>query len=160
MTWQGSTTMRDRIFAALPYLLPLMYGLQFGDHLLTQFPVLQILFVPLIPVMAIYALIPFGLGGLVIFFALFLLVVRNYNISHFIRFNTMQAILLDIVLFLCGLIVPFLANALAVGLVGETLYNTIFLGNLIAIGYASVQALRGLYSEIPIISEAASMQVR
>jgi uncharacterized membrane protein len=53
--------------------------------------------------MQIYSL-PFA--SLIIFFALYLGVVRNENISHFIRFNAMQAILLDIVLMLCGLVLP------------------------------------------------------
>jgi hypothetical protein len=103
MTWRGSTTVPDRIFASLPYLLPLIDALSFGRFLFTQFPVLQLLLIPLAPLMELYRL-PFA--SLIIFFALYLGVVRNENISHFIRFNAMQAILLDIVLMLCGLVLP------------------------------------------------------
>jgi len=49
MTWRGSTTVPDRIFASLPYLLPLIDGLAFGRFLFTQFPVLQLLLIPLAP---------------------------------------------------------------------------------------------------------------
>ena len=160
MTWRGTPTVWNRIFACLPYLLPLMYALPFGGSLMAQFPALQLLLIPLAPVMAIYGMIPGGLGGLIIFFALFFLVVRNPNISHFIRFNTMQAILFNIVLFLCGLVVTYVVPALQMALLMQTLSNTIFLGTIAAVGYAVVQSVRGLYAEIPTISEAAYMQVR
>ena len=156
MTWRGSTTVPDRIFASLPYLLPLIDGLSFGGFLFRQFPVLQLLLIPLAPLMQIYSL-PFA--SLVIFFALYLGVVRNENISHFIRFNAMQAILLDIVLMLCGLVLPS-SNGLQVAFIAETLYNMVFLGAFAAFVYAVVQSLLGRYAEIPPLSDAVYMQVR
>ena len=160
MTWQGSTTVRDRIFAALPYLLPLIDGLGFGfdRFLFEQFPALRVIFLPLVPLLLIYRGVPFA--GLIIFFGLFLLVVRNTDINYFIRLNTMQAILIDIALILCSLVVPFLANVIQVPLVVETLYNTIFLAILIACVYAVSSSLMGRDSEMPLITEAARMQVR
>jgi len=157
MTWRGSTTVPDRIFACLPYLLPLIDGLAFGRFLFTQFPVLQLLLIPLSPLMQIYSL-PFA--SLVIFFALYLGVVRNENISHFIRFNAMQAILLDIVLMLCGLVLPIFSKGLQVAFIAETLYNMVFLGALAAFLYAVVQSALGRYAEIPPLSDAVYMQVR
>ena len=158
MTWRGSTTVPDRIFAALPYLLPLIDALQFGRFLFNQFPALQILFIPLLPVIQIYQTVPFA--SLIIFFALFLLVVRNERINHFIRFNTMQAILIDIVLMVCGLVLPFLLRAIPITLVVETLFNVVFLGVLAAFIYSVAQSLLGRYAEIPTISDAVYMQVR
>ena len=157
MTWRGSTTVRDRIFASLPYLLPLIDGLSFGRYLFAQFPVLQLFFVPLAPLLQIYSL---PLASFIIFFALYLGVVRNENISHFIRFNAMQAILLDIVLILCGLVLPIFSQGLQVALMAKTLYNMVFLGALAAFVYAVVQSLLGRYAEIPPLSEAVYMQVR
>ena len=107
--------------------------------------------------MQIYSL-PFA--SLVIFFALYLGVVRNENISHFIRFNAMQAILLDIVLMLCGLVLPILAKSFQITFIAETLYNMVFLGVLAAFFYAVVQSALGRYAEIPPISDAVYMQVR
>lgn len=158
MSWRGSTTVSDRIFASLPYLLPLIDGLNFGRFLFDQFPALQLVFMPLLPLIQIYSGIPFA--GFIIFLALYLGVVRNENISHFIRFNTMQAILLDIILILCGLVVPILASGLPVGFVLETLYNMIFLGILAAFIYSVAQSLMGRYAEIPTLSDAVHMQVR
>ncbi|WP_445244520.1 Tic20 family protein [Microcoleus sp. OTE_8_concoct_300] len=157
MTWRGSTTVPDRIFASLPYLLPLIDGLSFGRFLFAQFPVLQLFFVPLAPLLQIYSL---PLASLIIFFALYLGVVRNENISHFIRFNAMQAILLDIVLILCRLVLPIFSNGLQVAFITETLYNMVFLGAFSAFVYAVVQSLLGRYAEIPPLSDAVYMQVR
>ncbi|MGK7921934.1 MAG: Tic20 family protein [Trichodesmium sp.] len=157
MNWRGSTTTQDRIFACLPYLLPLVDGLVYGRYLFLQFPPLQIIFIPLAPLLQIYQSIPFL--GLIVFFGLYLLVVRNDNISHFIRFNTMQAILLDIILILCGLILSILGRSLG-GFIVETLSNMIFLGILASFIYTVVQSAMGRYAEIPTISDAVYMQVR
>lgn len=158
MTWRGSTTVPDRIFASLPYLLPLIDGLSFGEEFLfKQFPVLKLLLTPLDPLRQIYSL---PLASLIIFFALYLGVVRNENISHFIRFNAMQAILLDIVLMLCGLVLPIFSQGLQVAFITETLNNMVFMGAFAAFVYAVVQSLLGRYAEIPPLSDAVYMQVR
>ena len=157
MTWRGSTDTKDRIFGALVYLLPLIYVLPFGEFLLRQFPLLSIIYVPLSPLIAIYS-IPFA--GIIIFFVLFLAVVRNEKVSHFIRFNAMQAILFDILLVLCGFLLEILGRGLGVNLFIETLYNVIFLGTLAACFYSIIQSALGRYAEIPTISEAAYSQVR
>lgn len=160
MSWRGSTDIKDRIFAALPYLLPLFYAVPFGIFLFQQFPFLRLIEIPLLPVSFIFSAIPFGFGGLILFFVLFLAVVRNERISHFIRFNTMQAILIDIALFLINLILGFLSRGIGVGILLETFYNVIFLGTLAACLYSIVQSVLGRYAEIPTISEAAYSQVR
>ncbi len=156
MTWRGSATAKDRVFACLPYLLPLLSVLPFGAYLFRQFPVLALILLPLQPLLAIYT-IPFA--SLIIFFVLFLGVVRNEKISHFIRFNTMQALLIDIALFLCTMALQILTPALGTGLVGQTLFNVVFLGTLAACAYSVVQSVIGRYAEIPGISEAVYSQV-
>lgn len=157
MTWRGSATPSDRIFASLPYLLPLIDGIVFGSFLFRQFPVVALVFSPLLPLVTLYRSIPFS--GLIIFFALFLLVIRNENISHFIRFNAMQAILLDIVIFLFSIVLQILMPVPGAGFAIETLTNTLFLGMVAAVAYAVAQSLLGRYAEIPAISDAVRMQV-
>ena len=64
------------------------------------------------PVLNLYhssSVIPF-----LVFFALFLLVVRNNKLPHFVRFAAMQSILLDICLMLAGLIISYLPMELQV----------------------------------------------
>jgi len=162
MAWRGSTTVSDRIFASLVYLLPLIDVIRLvapilgGDSFLS--PLLLIIAQPLMPLMAIYS----GFVPLIVFFALFLLVVRNENIAHFIRFNTMQSILFGIVLSLVAIIWDFALGPIFSGipLLSQTLFNAVFLGTIVAIGYSLVQTVLGRYAEIPTISDAVYMQVR
>ncbi|MBC5798057.1 hypothetical protein H5968_23640 [Sphaerospermopsis sp. LEGE 00249] len=159
MNWRGSTTVPDRIFACLPYLLPLIDSLIFGSFLLRQFPFLEVLLLPVLPVQAVYnALGP--IGQIVVFFGLFIFVVRNEKINHFIRYNAMQAILLDIVIFLVSILLRILTPIPGAGFAIETLANTIFLGIVASVVYSVFQSLNGRYAEIPAISDAVYMQVR
>ena len=170
MTWRGTTTAKDRFFACLPYLLPLLevamlgitYAYQANIGLFHQFPALQLLVIPVTPLLFFYGIFSFGgfsFGSIIIFLLLLNLVVRNSSISHFIRFNTMQAILLDILMFLAGVILSIIPLA-SMGLFADTFLNVVLIGALAAIGYSVVQTIRGQYAEIPTLSEAVHMQVR
>lgn len=158
MTWRGTTTVKDRIFASLPYLLPLLDVYPFGTFLLRQFRILGLVYVPLQPLLALYYGVQFA--SLIIFFVLYFAVVRNERINHLIRFNAMQAILIGIILTLVSLVFRILAVVLTSGLLVETLFNIIFLGTLVASLYSIIQSLLGRYAELPGISEASYFQVR
>ncbi|MFM7560774.1 Tic20 family protein, partial [Cylindrospermopsis raciborskii] len=75
MSWRGSTTIPDRIFACLPYLLPLVDSLAFSEFLVQQFPILGIVLLPILPIARIYR--ASGYGQILVFFALLFFVVRN-----------------------------------------------------------------------------------
>lgn len=156
MNWNSSTDWKDKLFGSLVYLLPLFYSLEFGVFLFRQFPFLQVITIPLIPLFFIYS-IPFA--SLIIFFVLFAAVVRNSSISHFIRFNTMQAILIDILLFLVRIVANLFLGGIGLSLLTETLYNAIFIGTLAACIYAVSQCVQGKYADIPAVSQAAYSQV-
>lgn len=160
MTWRGSTDTKDRIFAALVYLLPLYSAASdFGDSIFQQIPFLgAALAIALYPLAFLYSSLG-SFGSLIIFFVLFFAVVRNPRISHFIRFNTMQAILIDILVYLLGLALGFVARGLGANLVVETLFNVVFLGAFAACVYSIIQSVIGKYADIPTISEAAYSQV-
>jgi uncharacterized membrane protein len=151
-------TVKDRIFASLTYLLPLLDVYPFGTFLLRQVPLLGLIYIPLQPLLAFYYGIQFA--SLIIFFVLYLAVVRNERINHFIRFNAMQAILISIILTLIGLAFQILGPVLGRNLLTETLFNIIFLGTLAASIYSIIQSAIGRYAEIPGISEASYLQVR
>lgn len=166
MTWRGTATPQDRLFASLPYVLPLMevcllaftYAMR-GLGLFAQFPVFQLILVPLAPLIRVYTGFPFA--GLIVFILLLTLVVRNSNISHFIRFNTMQAIMLNIVIFLARIILDMvLSPIMRGGLLLDTLLNVVVLGVLAGVVYCVSQTVLGRYAEIPTLSEAVHMQVR
>jgi uncharacterized membrane protein len=165
MTWRGTTTIPDRIYASLPYLIPLVEVLAFAGPLVDSFPVLGVVLSPLVILASIYrSILPFGLGSFVLFILLFSLVIRNERINHFIRFNTMQALLLDIVIFLVRLVFGLILGLLQAipngAFAMQTLSSTIFLGIVAAVGFSVVQCVRGKYAEIPAISDAVYMQVR
>jgi hypothetical protein len=153
------TDVKDRTFSALVYLFPLVYALPFGFLLFQQFPVIQPFLYPLVTLYMVTNSLPFA--GLIIFFVLWLAVVRNDRVSYFIKFNTMQAILLNLLSIICSLIINILLTGLGEqNLLVGTLNNTIFLGTVAACFYGIFQSVRGLYAEIPTLSEAANSQIR
>lgn len=159
MVWRGSTDAKDRIFAALVYLIPLYSAIPFGTDLFQQFPFLRIILIPLQPLGLIYSLLG-NFGSLIVFFVLFLAVVRNEKIAHFIRFNTMQAILVDIALSLLSvLFFRIIGPGILPSLITVTIFNVIFTVVLAACIYSIVQSAMGRYAEIPAISEAVYTQV-
>lgn len=169
MTWRGSSTIGDRILACLPYTLPLVNVFGFGSYLFATFPEFSVVLIPFFPLISIYMMtvgrIPYG--ELIVFFLLLFLVVRNYKIKHFIRYNTMQAILLLIFLRLCYWILELIGFPLGIfpsnsadNLLINVINTTVFLGGFAALVYSLVETIRGRYAEIPMISEAVHMQVR
>lgn len=172
MTWRGSNTVQDRIFACLVYLLPILDLLSagFAGPVLNTVPALGYVLVPLVPLLSIYNFSYLGLPivAFAIFIGLFAGVVNNRNLPHFLRFHTMQALVLSIFIFLCGAVLSLFG--LTRGLVGtssssieslfwQSLMSVVFLGVMAAALYSIVQAARGQYAEIPVISEAASRVV-
>ncbi|MEL6438020.1 MAG: Tic20 family protein [Cyanobacteria bacterium J06621_8] len=153
------TDVKDRSFGALIYLFPLVYALPFGLILLSQFPWLTQFFAPFIFLYSLTNSLPFA--SLIIFFGLWLGVVRNENLSYFLRFNAMQAILLNILQILFSLIMQVLAPAFgSQSLITSTLTNTIFMGSVVACFFCMVRSIQGEYAELPALSDAASSQIR
>ncbi|MDB9315167.1 hypothetical protein PN462_18780 [Spirulina sp. CS-785/01] len=170
MVWRGDTTLRDRILGALPYLMPMLdillviSSIPAGFILFSLFPPLRLLLSPL------YAILPFytmRLGGflsveLILFIVLFVAVVRNDDLPRFLRFNTLQGLLMSIFLFLCNLVLDLIGRMLFVGalqLVLQGVFVLLFIGTMAASIFAIIQCFRGLYADIPFISEAAHSQL-
>ena len=147
----------QRLLALLTYLLPWSDGLPFGRSLTSLFPVLQWLHLPALPLVLIEQAIPFG--GFILFLVLFLGVVRNQRVPYFIRFNALQAILLDIILIVLSLAFNLLLAPLGGNFAVRTLANTVFLGMLVLVLFGIIQCLRGKEADIPSLSEAVRMQL-
>ncbi|WP_216919578.1 Tic20 family protein [Synechococcus sp. CCAP 1479/9] len=147
----------QRLLGALAYLLPLSDALRFGQSLFDMFPLLGWLALPALPLVVLEQAIPFG--GLVLFLLLFLLVVRNPRVPYPIRFNVLQAILIDIVLVLLSLAFDTVLAPLGAGFAIRTLSNTIFLGTVLLVLFSVIQSLRGKEADIPTVSEAVRMQL-
>ena len=147
----------QRFLAVLAYLLPWSDALPFGESLDNLFPALQWLMLPAIPVVLLERNVPFG--GFLLFLVLFLAVVRNTKVPYLIRFNVLQAILVDILLILVSLAFSVLLAPLGLGFALRTLSNTVFLGALLLVGFGVVQSLRGQEAEVPSLSQAVRMQL-
>ncbi len=147
----------QRLLALLTYVLPWSDGLPFGRSLTSLFPMLQWLSLPALPLVLVEQAIPFG--GFILFLVLFLGVVRNPRVPYFIRFNALQAILLDILLIVLSLAFNLLLAPLGGNFAVRTLANTIFLGMLVLVLFGIIQCLRGKEADIPSLSEAVRMQL-
>ncbi|MEN9860500.1 Tic20 family protein [Vulcanococcus sp.] len=147
----------QRLVALLAYLLPWSDGLPFGRSLTNLFPALQWLSLPALPLVLLEQAVPFG--GFILFLVLFLAVVRNPQVPYYVRFNVLQAILLDIVLVVASLAFNLVLAPLGGTFAVRTLANTVFLGVLVLVFFALVQCLRGKEADIPTLSEAVRMQL-
>ncbi len=156
----------DRLYACLPYLLPITAVVIFGAFLFIQFPLLLTAFLPIFELnkALTISIIDFISIRFVVWFCVFLLVVRNYKVNHFIRFNAMQALLLDIIVALVRAITQLLDVLLGrlafFPFMVQIIASVTFLGIVGVFGYAIWQSVRGKYAEMPVISEVAYMQVR
>ena len=147
----------QRLLGLLAYLLPWSDALSFGRELYNLFPWIAYLALPATPVLLLERSIPFG--GFLLFLVLFLVVVRNPNVPYYLRFNVLQAILLDIMLVVLALAFNVLLSPLGNSLMIRTLNNTVFIGALVLVLYASIQCLRGKEADLPTLSEAVRMQL-
>jgi hypothetical protein len=152
---EGEPTTTDKIVSALPYLLPLLDGLQFGRFLLannSDNPVVNILGL----LYTVYRSIP--LGGFLAYLGINWL-SADLKLNKLVRFNMQQAIFVDIALFLPGLL------AAATGLIAsgagfelppgvtELGSDAVFGALLLTIAYASVSSALGITPDkIPFLS--------
>ena len=154
----------DRAFAALSYVMPLASALAAGIYFL---PFLQqaappiynaLVFVLFQTPLSILIAIENSIFGIAVFFVLFLFVIRNENISRFIRFNVLQAIVVSFVVSI-GTFILELLGVTALPVVGEALLNVFFLGGMAIVIYGVAFSVLGRYAEIPTISDAVNAQM-
>lgn len=152
-------TTSDKFISILPYLFPLMDGLQYGRFLLGSEEAGANPLVVIVAVLySLYRSVPFS--GFVAFFALNFL-GGNPSLNRLVRFNIQQAIFLDISLFFPSLLIGL--GGLVVGKVGgnasavagELFSDAIFGTLLLTLLYCVVSSLLGKEpGSIPLISQA------
>lgn len=147
------------------YLLPWSDALPFGRPFfgleLVPPSVQTALVIPALPLRWISGLVPFGLGTILLFLALFFAVVRNPQVPYFLRFNALQTILVDIVLVVAGygLAVFGCRSGSMGGFACDAFSNTLFLGSLLLVIFAFVECIRGREPELPSLSDAVRLQL-
>ena len=81
-------------------------------------------------------------------------------LTKFVRFNIIQAILLNIVCSCSGVVFTFLPIVLRESMIGIIFANFIFLGIVLLIAYSALLISYGRFPRIPILSEAAKLQIQ
>ncbi|XP_060209087.1 protein TIC 20-v, chloroplastic [Lycium barbarum] len=148
----------DRLISAITYFYPFFDGIQYGKYVITQFAPIQTLIQPLVPAIRVFKSFP--LNGLLVFFTLYFIVVRNQNFSRYVRFNTMQAIVLDVLLIFPDLLERSFNPKDGLGLdLMMSFDSTVFLFLLVSLVYGSSSCLLGQLPRLPIVAEAADRQV-
>ncbi|KAJ7963619.1 protein TIC 20-v, chloroplastic [Quillaja saponaria] len=148
----------DRLISAICYFYPFFDGVQYGKYVITQFTPVQTLIQPLLPAIRVFKSFPFN--GFLVFLTLYFVVVRNPNFSRYVRFNTMQAIVLDVLLIFPDLLERSFNPRDGVGLdLMMSLDSTVFLFLLVCLIYGSSSCLLGQVPRLPIVAEAADRQV-
>ena len=147
----------QRLLGVLIYMLPWSDTIPFGRSLFVQFPLLELLALPALPLIILEQGVPFG--SLLIFFLLFLAVVRNPKVPYFLRFNTLQALLVDIVVVLLGYAFQILLQPLSGAFMLRTLTSTVLVAMLAIVIFALIECLRGREPDLPGISQAVRMQL-
>eukprot|EP00242_Pyramimonas_sp_CCMP2087_P003439 CAMPEP_0198229388 /NCGR_PEP_ID=MMETSP1445-20131203/114097_1 /TAXON_ID=36898 /ORGANISM="Pyramimonas sp., Strain CCMP2087" /LENGTH=284 /DNA_ID=CAMNT_0043909845 /DNA_START=106 /DNA_END=960 /DNA_ORIENTATION=+ len=152
----------EKIIASLCYFLPLMDGLKYSKFLLIQYPQFGLLLLPIAPVAQFYYSL--GFLNIAVFFGLYFGVGQNKQLSKFLRYNAMQAIVLDVLLILPD-VVGTLFNGIngpptgGPGLELKILFeNTVFIFVYLCVAYGSFSALGGKSAKLPLVGEAAEMQ--
>ena len=147
----------QRFLGLLVYVLPWSDAIPFGGHLMGQFPWMQWLTLPALPLVLLERGIPFG--NLLVFFLLFLAVVRNPNVPYFLRFNTLQALLVDIIVVLLSYAFSILLRPLGSDLMLRTLSSTVLVAVLAVVIFALIECIRGKEPDLPGLSQAVRMQL-
>ena len=139
----------QRLSSVIFYTLPLKAALPFGYYLFYKFSFLKVLLYLTFPVEIIERSLPFG--GLLFFLILFAGVVRNPNVPYFVRYNALQALLLDIAL----IIITYLLRIFPLAEFGVI----VFVFTLSIFLFAIFQCMNGVEPEIPFISKSVRMQI-
>lgn len=147
-------TNSDKVLSVLPYLFPLMDGLQWGRFLLGAEGSESNPFVVVLAVLySLYRSIP--LSGFIAFFVLNFF-AGTPSINRLVRYNMQQAIFLDIALFFPGLLTGIISLT-GVGvpdIITQVGDDAIFVTLLATIAYCTASSLFGIApNKIPLISK-------
>jgi uncharacterized membrane protein len=154
---KGPPKLPWRVAAALTYLIPWIDALTLGKEIYHAFPSTILLYFIPGPFVRIYYSSQFA--PLVIFFLLFLAVVKNTKVPHFVRFNCMQSVMIDIVVMLFTIIRSYFPSELRWTAVLTVFDNFSYMFCMVPVLYCIYYSLRGKYADLPLVSESVYMQV-
>ena len=147
----------ERILGILLYLIPWADSLKFGNHLFIKYPFTQIIQIPAIPIIIIERLIPFG--NFLLFLLIFIGLVRNRNVSYFLRFNALQSLLINIGIIIVSFIFDILFTPFGNSLIIRTFSSTLLISAFSIITYCVWSCTQGNEPNLPGISQATKIQL-
>nr|QUE29904.1 Ycf60 [Erythrocladia irregularis] len=152
-----------RLLCIVPYFLPLLESFDhFAGRIMADYPQdlvrkYKLMFRPIVEFYTQNRLVNF-----VSFLMLYFLLVSSKSpirVHPFLRYNTLQALLTFLVTTILGVAFRIFPKEIKRSIYGGIISNTFFLTVAYIIVYALIQALRGKYADIPIISEAVRIQI-
>ncbi len=147
----------QRLLGILLYLIPWSDAIPFGRNLFAEFPFLRWISFPALPIVILQQTIPFG--GFLVFLIIFLAVIRNPRVPYFLRFNALQALLLDIGLILLSYAFQIIISPLGNALIIRTFSSTILVTMLAVVIFSIIECLKGNEPDLPGISTAVRIQI-
>ena len=96
---------------------------------------------------------------LVMFFFLFIAVIKNKRLHHFVRYNAMQALMMDIMAIFPAIVNHYIPGEIFWTPIGDMLVATYFLTMATAVVWCLIATMCGRYADLPLVSEAVYMQV-
>ncbi len=139
----------QRFCSVLLYTFPLKTSLPFGYYLFYKFSYLKYLLLLTLPFSILENSLP--LGSFLLFFLIFLGLVRNSKVPYFLRYNACQALLLNIGL----IIVNYFLNIFPLPFIA----SITFILSIIIFIFVSIQCIYGIEPELPLISRSVRMQM-
>ncbi len=115
----------QRLLSLVFYMLPWSDAFPLGSDLIIQFPILETLVIPSLPIILIQRGLPFG--SILLFILIFFGIIRNDKIAYFLRFNALQSILINIILIILSYLIKIIIQPLGILFLYTTICNTIWI---------------------------------
>ncbi|KAI3952820.1 hypothetical protein MKX01_006863 [Papaver californicum] len=154
---------KDRLISVLIYLIPFLNGLKYGTYLFHKYYILELVFDPVIPLLNFYKSIPSL--GIFVFLTLHLGIIRDRNCSRFVRFNSLQVLLMDFMLIVPELVKKSLVSADTMEEIGfrfgllKVSHDVTFILTVTAFVYAFWKCVLGRIPEFPGVTHAVEWQI-
>nr|QUE28751.1 Ycf60 [Porphyropsis coccinea] len=156
-------TISTRLICMIPYFLPLLECCEhFAARVILSYPnrFIKIYRKTLWPVVVFY--IENRFVNFISFLIFYFLLVSSKSplpINEFLRYNTLQALLIFLVGTMLGVAFKTLPREIKRSRYGGSTCNMLFIFVICLIFYAAFEAMRGKYAELPVISEAVRIQI-
>ena len=139
-------------------MLPLCEAWVYSETAMSLYPFLYTYKMLCRPFLMLLGLLP-SWFLLAYFFGAYLGVVRNNRWPHFLRFHVVTGMLLEIILQVIGTLNDWIPRSLYWGRLGAHFWLAVALAFIFIVIECIFCALKGMYADVPFISDAAYMQI-